>query len=276
MVMTRPANETVTTEGRGAAPQRVVARLPGLPGSRAVLGGLLIALAGVGTFVSWQQASGAPGQSYAVATRTLEPGDPVTADAVRFEPIDLPAGVAAAAFTTAAQLEGRVLVAPVGEGELVQQGAVSDQAQAEPAAEVSVALARDLAVDGRLATGDTVDVYATYDEGTQVVASGVRVISVTEGGSSFDDGSELTVTLALTNASQRIPVIDAAREGQVTLVRTTHVARATSSASEPTASSATTPPPTAGGTGAPPPTAGGADTTAARAGGRPTTTVGGR
>jgi Flp pilus assembly protein CpaB len=271
MVMTRPAEETVATDGRGVAPQRMVARLPGLPGSRAVLGGLLIALAGVGTFVSWQQASGAPRQSYAVATRTLEPGDPVTADAVRFEPIDLPAGVAAAAFTTAAQLEGRVAVAPVGEGELVQQGGVSDQAQAEPAAEVSVALARDLAVDGRLATGDTVDVYATYDEGTQVVASGVRVISVTEGGSSFDDGSELTVTLALTDASQRIPVIDAAREGQVTLVRTTHVARATSSASP-------APGPAASPTSPPPPSATGGPVTKSPAatGGRPPTTTVGR
>lgn len=257
MVMTRPSNGIIATEACGGPPRRVVARVPGVPGGRAVVGGLLIALAGVGTFVSWQRASGTPDQSYAVADRTLEPGEPVTSDAIRFVPIDLPADVAAAAFRSAAQLEGRVLVAPVGEGELLQQGALSDQAQAEPAAEVSIALARDLAVDGRLRTGDTVDVYATYDGGTEVVASGVRVISVTESGGSFGDGRELTVTLALTDQSQRIPVINAARDGQVTLVRTTHVTRNSTSTG-------------AGPPGEPPPAAPG---TAQQSEGAPTTTL---
>lgn len=227
--MTRPPDGISATDRHEGRPRRVVARVPGVPGGRAVVGGLLIALAGVGTFVSWQRSSGAPDQSYAVADRALEPGEPVTSDAIRFVPIDLPAGVAAGAFGSAAQLEGRVLVAPVGEGELLQRGALSDQAQAEPAAEVSVALARDLAVDGRLRTGDTVDVYATYDAGTELVATGVRVISVTESGGSFGDGRELTVTVALTDDSRRIPVINAARDGQVTLVRTTHVTRSSTS-----------------------------------------------
>jgi Flp pilus assembly protein CpaB len=225
MVMTRPTDGGAATDVREPRPRRVVTRAPGVPGSRAVVGGLLVALAGVGTFVSWQQASGTPEHAYAVADRTLQPGEPVTADAVRFERIDLPADVAGAAFVTPADLEGRVLVAPVGEGELLQQGALSDQGQPDPAAEVSVALARDLAVDGRLRTGDLVDVYATHDEDTSAVAEGVRVISVTEGSGSFADGSELTVTLALASAEQRIPVIHAARAGQITLVRTTHVAR---------------------------------------------------
>jgi Flp pilus assembly protein CpaB len=222
---TRPGNGALATDAGGLPPRRVITRPPGLPGGRAVVGGLLIALAGVGTFVSWQQTTSPPRESYAVATRTLDPGDPITADAVEFVPVDLPGAVAGGAFTSPAQLEGRVTLAPVREGELFQLGALSDQAEAAPSAEVSVALERDLAVDGRLAPGDTVDVYATYDEGTEVVASGVRVIAVNESGGSFDDGSELTVTLALTDTSQRIPVINAARDGQVTLVRTTHVVR---------------------------------------------------
>ncbi len=228
MVMTRPTDGAAATDAqdaRDAPPRRVVTRAPGVPGSRAVVGGLLVALAGVGTFVSWQRASGSPEHAYAVADRSLQPGDPVTADAVRFERIDLPSDVARASFVTPAELEGRVLVAPVGEGELLQHGSLSDQGQPDPAAEVSVALARDLAVDGRLRSGDTVDVYATHDDDTSVVAEGVRVISVTEGGGSFADGSELTVTLALAAAEQRVPVIHAARAGQITLVRTTHVPR---------------------------------------------------
>lgn len=227
MVMTRPEESIAPTGRHGPPPARVIARVPGIPGARAVVGGLLVALAGVGTFVSWQQASGTPDHAYAVAEGDLAAGDRVTADAVRFVPIDLPAGVAGAAFESPADLEGRVLVAPVGDGELLQLGAVSDQAGGEPAAEVSITLGRDLAVDGRLRPGDTVDVYATEDE-TTVAATGVRVVAVTEAGGSFGDGSELTVTLALGGETDGAPIIQAAREGQVTLVRTTHAAPRTS------------------------------------------------
>lgn len=221
MVMTRADEGGAPSDLHGLTPARVVARPPGIPGARAVVGGMLVALAGVGTFVSWQQASGSPEHSYAVAGEALAPGDPVTADTVRFVPIDLPAGVAAAAFDSPADLEGRVLVAPVGDGQLLQLGAVSDQVGGEPAAEVSITLGRDLAVDGRLRPGDTVDVYATEDE-TSLAAMGLRVVAVTEAGGSFGDGSELTVTLALTDHADGAPIIQAAREGQVTLVRTTH------------------------------------------------------
>jgi Flp pilus assembly protein CpaB len=229
MVMTRPTNDGTGTDVQDAAPRRVVTRAPGVPGSRAVVGGALIALAALGTFLSWQQATGTPQHSYAVADRTLEPGDPLAAADIRFEPIDLPAGVSAGAFRSAGDLEGRVLVAPVGEGELLQRGSLSDQGTPDPAAEVSVALDRELAVDGRLRAGDTVDVYATHDDDTVAVARDIRVIAVTEGGGTFADGSELTVTLALAQPDQQVPVIHAARAGQITLVRTTHVPRSSSS-----------------------------------------------
>jgi Flp pilus assembly protein CpaB len=207
-----------------------------------VVGGLLIALAAVGTFVSWRQASGAPRHAYAVSTRPLQPGDPLTADDVRYERMDLPPGVAGRAFDTPADLEGRVLVAPVGEGVLLQDGVVSDQGEPDPAAEVSLALARDLAVDGRLQPGDTVDVYATHDEATVAVATGVRVISVSDAGGAFADGSEVTVTVGLARPDEQVAVIHAARAGQVTLVRTTHVPRSAAAPSAPSPSSTAAPP----------------------------------
>jgi Flp pilus assembly protein CpaB len=229
MAITRSSNGGAATEVRDPVRRRLVARPPGLPGSRAIVGGLLIALAGVGTFVGWQQAAGSPEHAYAVADRALRPGDPITADAVRFVAIDLPAGVAASAFVDPAELEGRVVVGPVGEGELLQVGSLSDQVQGEPAAEVSVTLDRELAVDGRLRTGDLVDVYATHDDDTSAAAEGVRVVSITEAGGSFSDGDQLTVTLAVTDGSRRAPIIHAARAGEITLVRTTHLSRRSSS-----------------------------------------------
>jgi Flp pilus assembly protein CpaB len=246
MVMTRPTDGAGTTEGAEPEPRRVVTRAPGLPGGRAVVGGMLIALAGVGTFVSWRQASGPPEHSYAVATRDLQPGDPLTADDLRYQAIDLPADVAGRAFDTPADLEGRVLVAPVGEGELLQDGSLSDQGQPDAAAEISLALPRDLAVDGRLEPGDTVDVYATHDESTTIVAQGVRVVAVTEAGGSFADGSELTVTVGLPGADEQAQVIHAARAGEVTLVRTTHVPRGSASVGDPPADGPAGPSPDGG------------------------------
>jgi Flp pilus assembly protein CpaB len=223
MVMTRADDEAAPTDPPRAAPARVVSRGPGVPSARAVVGGLLVAVAGVGTFVSWQATTSAPDDAYAIAVRSLQPGERLASDMVRFEPIELPDGVARAAFASPGELEGRVVVAPVGEGELIQSGSLSDQLGGAPAAEVSVTLARALAVDGRLRPGDTVDVYATGDD-TTVAARDVRVVAVTEAGGSFADGRELTVTLALTDRSAGTPIVHAAREGQVTLVRTTHAA----------------------------------------------------
>jgi Flp pilus assembly protein CpaB len=222
MVMTRSTNG-VTTDPVGAPPPpRVVARPPGLPGARAVLGGVLIMVAVVATFASWQRSSGTPHHTYAVATTGLDPGDPVTAEAVRFVAIDLPAGVARAAFSDAADLEGRVTLAPIGSGELLQRASLSDQRAGPAAAEVSLALDRALAVDGHLTSGDRVDVYGTTDGATEPVAQGLRIVTVSAGGGSFDEGDQLTVTLAVPEPSQRLAVIGAARGGVVTLVRTTH------------------------------------------------------
>jgi Flp pilus assembly protein CpaB len=221
MVMTRADDDAAPTVSPRAAPARVVSRAPGVPSARAVVGGLLVAAAGVGTFVSWQATATAPDDAYAVAVRSLQPGERLADDMVRFEPIDLPDGVARAAFDAPGELEGRVVVAPVGEGELIQSGSLSDQLGGGPVAEVSVTLARALAVDGRLRPGDTVDVYAT-DEDTTVAARDVRVVAVTEAGGTFADGRELTVTLALGERSAGTPIVHAARAGQVTLVRTTH------------------------------------------------------
>ena len=246
MVMTRSTNGVTTDPAGAPPPPRVVARPPGLPGARAVLGAVLVTLAGVATFVSWQQASGAPDRAYAMAATGLDPGDPVTADAVRFVRIDLPAGVAQAAFSDAADLEGRVTVAPITAGELIQRGSLSDQRAGPAAAEVSLALDRALAVDGRLAPGDVVDVYGTTEGATRMVAGDLRIVTITVGGGSFDDGDQITVTLAVPDATQRLAVIGAARGGVVTLARTTHAdAAPRNGGTDPPPASGTDPPPAA-------------------------------
>jgi hypothetical protein len=223
MVMTRQGNG-VDAPPPGVA-RRVVDRHVGLPGGRAIVGGLLVAVAGVCTFAAWQQASRAD-QSYAVAADPILPGQSLTAADVRFEPIDLPAELSAAAFTELAGIEGRVALGPIREGELVQVGQVSDPGQASPAAELSFSIARDRAVDGRLRSGDLVDVFVTDDDGTSAVAEGVQIVDATaHDAGSFGTASELTITVTISDPALREPLIQAVRAGEVTLVRSTHMSR---------------------------------------------------
>jgi hypothetical protein len=225
VVMTRPRRGVEVPPPGGVARRTIDPRM-GLPGARAIVGGLLVAVAGVCTFVAWQRASGSADEAYAVAARPIHPGEPLTADDIRFEPIDLPAGLSAAAFTDASGIEGRVALGPIGDGELVQLGQVSDPGRASPAAELSFAIARDRAVDGRLRSGDLVDVFVTDDGGTTAVAEGVQIVdAATHDGGSFGTSGELTITVTISDPALREPLIQAVREGEVTLVRSTHLSR---------------------------------------------------
>ncbi len=221
--MTRVGNGAQAPPAPGA-PRRVTDRRAGLPGARAIVGGLLVAVAGVCTFLAWQEASDRADRSYAVAARAIHPGETLAARDVRFEPLELPAGLSEAAFTDASGIEGLVALGPIGPGELVQLGQVSEPGQQSPAAELSFSIPRDRAVDGRLRSGDLVDVFVTDDAGTTAVAERVQIVDVAErGDGSFASTGELTITVTMADPVLLEPLIQAVREGEVTLVRSTHL-----------------------------------------------------
>jgi hypothetical protein len=75
-----------------------------------------------------------------------------------------------------------------------------------------------------LRSGDLVDVFVTVDGGTTAVAEGVMIVAATaHDGGSFGTTGELTITLTLADPALREPLIQAVREGEVTLVRSTHM-----------------------------------------------------
>jgi Flp pilus assembly protein CpaB len=205
------------------APRRQVTPRPVLPSGRAVVGGLLLAVAVVGTFTAWQRAAGGPDTSYAVARRPLQPGEQVTADHVRLVPAELDSGSADRAFRTSDAVVGRVALGPIGEGELIQRSLLCDAASTTPLTEVSFALPRDRAVDGRLRSGDRVDVFVTYDDHTGEVVQGAQVIGIggSEAAASLAGDLDLTVTLGLEDGARRAELVHAVRAGDVTLVRST-------------------------------------------------------
>jgi hypothetical protein len=220
---TRPGNG-VDAPAPGGATRHIAGRRMGLPGARAIVGGLLVAIAGVCTFAAWQQAAGPADTSYAVAARPILPGQSLTAADVRLEALELPDGLAAAAFSDASAIEGRVALGPIGDGELVQVGQVSEPGPASPAAELSFSIARDRAIDGRLRSGDLVDVFVTDDAGTTAVAEGMQIVdAAAQDGGAFGTSGELTITLTVADPALREPLIQAVRAGEVTLVRSTHM-----------------------------------------------------
>jgi Flp pilus assembly protein CpaB len=198
-----------------------------LPGGRAVAGGLLVAVATVGTFAAYRGASGGPTTSYAVAAHELRPGEVIGAGDVRLRRVDLPGALAARAYDGDAALVGAIVTAPLAEGELVQRSAVAEGSGRAPMQELSFAVETERAVDGRLRPGERVDVLATYGTGTdartQVVVRAALLAATSDGDGDLS-GSTVVLTVALERSEDVLALTHAVRAGEVTVVRTTGVA----------------------------------------------------
>lgn len=181
-----------------------------------------MAVAAVGTFAAWHHAATRPQTAYVVAARPIPPGHVVAPGDLRLVPLTLGHGVSAGAFTDPAAAAGRVALGPVDEGELVQAAVLSEGRQGDSPVEVSFALPRDRAVDGRLRNGDRVDVFATEGDRTRAVLERVLVVTVTNtGNASVMAGGDVMVTVGLDDPADRSDLIHALRLGEVTLARST-------------------------------------------------------
>lgn len=194
----------------------------GLPGGRAVVGGLLVAVAAVGTFAAVSGAGRGPDTSYVVAARDVEPGSVLSADDLELVPIDLPDGVRRGAFTRPGEVVGAVVVGPLAEGDLVQAGGLSP-GDALPT--FSIALAESDANGGDLFRGDVVQVFATYgSDGTAptvLLAAEAQVVSTTGSDETVASTGEVIVKLAVDSAEERSAILNAKVTGQISLVRVT-------------------------------------------------------
>lgn len=222
----------VVAEPAERRPGQRIERRKGLPTGRAVVGGLLVTLAALGVFWAYLQANDDPSESYVVVTDDLRPGERLTASDLRLEPIDLPDAVASNAFRSTAALVGGVVIAPLADGQLLQSGdlvAPSDGEEPEGPAwrEVSFLVPDDHAVGGRVRSGESVDLIATYEGGgesdTVVVFRSALVVRTAEpDGGLLGRGEALIYTVALEDPLDvlaTVNAVDAARS--ITLVRST-------------------------------------------------------
>jgi pilus assembly protein CpaB len=194
----------------GEGPRRRVRRTRSLPGGRAVVGALLVTVAAVATFAAYLDATAEPTTSYLVAIEPVEPGTRfASGDDLRevfgSVTVELTAPLSDRAIPVEEldSLIGRVLVAPLGRGDLVTRTSMVDDGGVAPAQTMSFALPRNAAVGGTLRPGERIDVLATYGASdaayTAYIVRGVPLLRVTgPDGGPLGTSSDVVLTVAVT------------------------------------------------------------------------------
>ena len=208
--------------GRGPT----VRRRRGLPNGRAVVGGLLVAVAAVGVFSAYTSSAAGPTTRYAVAARDLSPGERIDAAALDLVALELPEQQRRRSFEDLAPLVDATVVEPLLQGELLQEGSVVATGAETGARSLSFAVEPARAVNAVLRPAERVDILATFGTGeqacTHVVASDVPLVAVSENqGAIVGEATVVTVTVSVDSPQQAVAITHAANAGAVTLVRAT-------------------------------------------------------
>ncbi len=207
------------------APERArVRRRRPLPGGRAVVGGLLVALSAVGIFAGYLGATADESRLYAVARSDLALGHRITAGDLDRARLELPPSVHQLAFARPDALVGGVVLGPVGRGELLQRSDVLVGGEVSAAGrEISFPIEAARAVDGQLRTGELIDVLATYGSGadafTAVIARGARIAGRSDPTGGLAGTGEQVVTLSVADTTTTLAIAHAANAGTLSLVR---------------------------------------------------------
>ena len=199
------------------------------PGSRALVGGLLVAVAALGLFATARRSNSAPATRFVVATTDIAPGTRITAGMVGLQAVELPASLSQAAFGPSEDLDvlGGIAIGPIGVGELLQRSTIRSGASGAGAAqrpyEVSFEVESSRALNGGLRPGESVDVVATVGTGTSaatsLILSATLVVAVDEPHTAALVSDSVVVTLALDDSAAVVQLTAAVDSGQVTLVR---------------------------------------------------------
>lgn len=206
--------------GPDPTPRRVDRRL-GLPSARAVVGGLLMAVAAVGTFLAYTGATADDPIEVLVASRSLAPGQTIQPGDVDLVPVEVPDGVRGL-FGTIDAAVGRQMAASVEAGEFLLSSATVAPVEGDEHLELALSLPSSRAVGG-LRAGERVDVFSTWSSDvTQLIAVDARVLEVSGAADEGLGSSDRTlVRLALADFSQVEALVHAQAAGDLTMVRAT-------------------------------------------------------
>lgn len=220
---TRPAPVSADPDPRRTPVGRPLSQRRGLPGARAVVGGLLVVIAVVGTFLAYEQATAPDSSSYVVAAHAIRPGEHIRASDLTTRRVDLPAPMRRHVYARPADVTGAVTLGPIGAGELVQRGLVTTSPSGSTGNLVSFAVKREHAVAGHLGPGDRIAVLVSAQGQTpKVVATDLPVVDTETTGGALAGGTQLVITVSA-DAQQAVGVAAAANPDDVTVARITGV-----------------------------------------------------
>lgn len=228
---------TMTTTDRAGANEpaeggsgRRIRRARGLPGSRAVVGALLVTAAAVGVFAAYLDATATPSTSYVVVQGDVPIGTLLTEDLVtdtsRFGlvALDLPPELARNSIRSerALSIVGLRTTAPLAAGDLLSRTSLADAAGDDDAVAISFQIDKSRAVAGELEPGERVDVAVTYgqadDAYTLYVARNVLLIDIAAAGGGLE-GEAVVLTLSLPDDERVLAIAQATNTGQVVVTR---------------------------------------------------------
>ena len=227
----RFANRGRSTRANGPTP---VAQRRRLATPRAAIGALLVVGAALGAIALSRPRPAALPPAYLVAGRDLAAGAVVRSGDLSSTRVKLTADLAVRAFTDPKPLIGKIVVAPLGKGELVQAGAFRAADAAPEGHELAVSLSADRIVGAALEPGDRVSVLSTTDLCTIVVAPVATIVDVARPNTNLGGGNP-TIRLTVPTAGELVALVQALRTGQVTFTR------GTSAVTEPTECAPKTP-----------------------------------
>jgi len=208
---------------------RSLQRRHSLPNGRAVLGALLLLVAGIGSFALAQRQGAATRTSYAVLVRAVAPGARLAAADVELRPMTLDPSVAANAFTDTGRLTGAVALGPLASGDLVQRSEIApastvDGSAVAPSHELTIPVPSDRMPAG-LRRGETIAVLATYgnsaDARTLVTVQHAIVLGISDPGDGLVTRGTTRLTLSLADPNDVVETAHAAHVGELTIVRAT-------------------------------------------------------
>lgn len=193
---------------------RPITGLAGLPSARAVVGGALVALAGLGAFVTWQRATAPSTQTYLVAAAPIAAGTELTASHLATVVGDLPAGPRDHLLVDPDVVIGRTTRTDLAAGALLGSDDLVAADGAVERHEVALRLSPEAALGGGLEVADHVLVLTTDERCTTVLAE--ATVTAVRADQSLSGGSVIA-TVQLPGADEVLAVTHAARTAEVTL-----------------------------------------------------------
>ncbi len=225
---------TADRPGGGELPEggsgRRIRRTRGLPGSRAVVGALLVTAAAVGVFAAYLDATATPSTSYVVVQGDVPIGTLLTeellTDTSRFGlvALDLPPELARNSIRAerALSIAGQRTTAPLAAGDLLSRTSLADAAGDDDAVAISFQIDRSRAVAGQLEAGERVDIAVTYGQAdnayTLYVARNILLVDIAEAGGGLE-GEAVVLTLSLPDDERVLAIAQATNTGQVVVTR---------------------------------------------------------